>query len=129
MWIRKIIMIFLTAALVVLIKVSGGGKEFIELSTNRHIPNELGRARLYVTNSTSGYGSITAVSNLVINLQNRGYEVVNENKTDMTIDFALRNKAEKKAVRVAYDWKDNSIFFVSSDYSESMGLVEFMRSK
>ena len=47
----------------------------------------------------------------------------------MTIDFALRNKAEKKVVRVAYDWKDNSIFFVSSDYSESMGLVEFMRSK
>ena len=122
-------MIFLTATLVVLIKVSGGGKEFIELSTDRHIPNKLGRARLYVTNSTSGYGSITAVSNLVINLQNRGYEVVNENKTDMTIDFALRNKAEKKAVRVAYDWKDNSIFFVSSDYSESMGLVEFMRSK
>lgn len=122
-------MIFLTAALVVLIKVSGGGREFIELSTDRHIPNELGIARLYVTNSTSGYGSITAVSNLVINLQNRGYEVVNENKTDMTIDFALRNKAEKKAVRVAYDWKDNSIFFVSSNYSESMGLVEFMRSK
>lgn len=122
-------MILLTAGLVILIKLSGGGKEFIELSADRHIPNELGRARLYVTNSTSGYGSITAVSNLVINLQGRGYEVVNENKTDMTIDFALRNKAEKKAVRVAYDWKDNSIFFVSSDYSESMSLVELMRSK
>ena len=129
MLIRKILIVIVTISFALLVKLNNLGKDFVIYTNERHIPNKITKTYIKTTSSTTGYGSITAVSNLVIKLQSEGYEIVAINKSDMTIDFALTNKSTNVSVRVYYDWSDFSIFWVSSDYTSSFDLVEYMRGR
>lgn len=129
MWIKKILIIVITIGFVLIVKFNSLDKSFMNFSNERHIPNKIAKTYVKTTSATTGYGSITALSNLVLRLQKEGYKVVAVNKSDLSIDYALTNKSKNNSIRIYYDWSDYSLFWVSSSYMDSFDLVEYMRGK
>lgn len=113
--VRKIFFIVVA----VLLLVFSGVHSIIRLAktdTTLHI-NKVSKGKFYYysIDVNNGIGSISTIGNIIVGLLSDGFKITKEVKSNKDYDIILKHE-DGRVVRMYYDVKDMSIFWVTNDY-------------